>query len=100
MNKYPAKIWRDSQNLNGFLGKAGKVISYSTIYSAPEGFEHQIPYHVGIIKLEDGQNITCQIVDCAKSALKIGLKVKTVIRRAGMSEPHELIEYGLKVKPL
>ena len=99
MNKNPARIWRETQKLNSFLGKKGKVVSFTTVYSAPLGFEHQVPYHVGIIKLEDSQSVACQIVDCHKKDLRIGLPVKTVIRRIGMSQPHELLEYGLKVKP-
>jgi|SRR5579872_1706037 len=100
MIKNPSRVWRDSQKLNRLLSKTGKVISYSTIYSSPEGFEHQVPYHVGIVKLENNENITCQIVDCKKENLKIGLRVQTTIRRIGMSQPQELIEYTIKVKPL
>ncbi|HSX18798.1 MAG TPA: OB-fold domain-containing protein, partial [Candidatus Saccharimonadales bacterium] len=94
------RIWRDSQKINSLLSKTGKLVTFSTIYSAPEGFEHQVPYHVGIVKLEDSEAITCQIVDIQKENLKIGLKVQTTVRRIGMSRPEELIEYAIKVKPL
>ena len=100
MKMNPSRIWRESQKLSLLLGKTGKIVAFTTIYSAPEGFEHQVPYNVGIIKMQDGQNLTCQIIDCNKKELKPGLPVKTVIRRIGMSEPQELIEYEIKVKPI
>lgn len=99
-NKNPANIWRKSKKLSAQLDKTGKVLTFTTIHSAPAGFEHQIPYHVGIISFENGLNRALEIVDCEQKALKIGLKVQTVIRRIGQSEPEELIEYGIKVKPL
>ncbi len=100
MNKNPARIWRESKKLSDKLGRVGRVLTFTKIYSAPSGFEHQIPYTVGIIELEDGQRMATEIVDCSPNQLKIGLKVQTVIRRIGQSEPEELIEYGIKAKPL
>lgn len=99
-NKNPANIWRKSKKLSIQLGKTGKILTFTTIHSAPVGFEHQIPYHVAIVNFEDGSSCALEIVDCAQKDLRIGLKVQTVIRRVGSSEPEELIEYGIKVKPL
>ena len=100
MNHQPSRIWRESQKLNSFLGKTGKVLTFSTIYSAPMGFEYQVPYHVAIVNLSSGENLTCQITDCSKKELRVGMQVQTVIRRNDQSEPSELIEYTIKVKPL
>jgi len=100
MNNTPASIWRESKKLEQGLGKIGRVLAFTTIYSAPEGFEHQVPYNVGIVKFADDTSQALEIVDCQAKELKSGLKVQTVIRRIGQSEPEELIEYGIKVKPL
>lgn len=100
MNNNPASVWRQSQKLSSQVGKNGRVLTFTTIYSAPSGFEHQVPYSVGIIKFEDGTATSLEIVDCKIKDLKIGLKVQTVIRRIGQSDPEELIRYGVKVKPL
>ena len=100
MNNNPANIWRQSKELSKYLGKTGKVITFTKIYSAPLGFEHQVPYCVGIIKFEDGHTQALEVVDCPKENLKTGLKVQVVIRRIGQSEPDELIRYGIKVKPI
>lgn len=99
MNKNPADIWRKSQNISKEIGNVGKVVTFTTIYSAPLRFEHQIPYTVGIIKFDDGSSRALEIVDTDQKELKIGLKVKTIVRRIGQSEQEELIEYGIKVKP-
>jgi len=100
ITKNPAAIWRDSRKLEQALGKVGKIMAVTTIYSPPSGYEHQVPYNVAIVEFEDGLKHACEVVDVAKDSLKIGLKVKAVIRRIGQSEPEELIEYGIKVKPL
>lgn len=99
-NKNPANIWRKSSKIPTQLGRIGKVLTFTTIHSAPAGFEHQVPYHVGIVNFEDGSKSALEIVDCEQKDLRIGLKVQTVVRRVGSSEPEELIEYGIKVKPI
>lgn len=98
--KNPANIWRKSAQITENLGKVGKIVTFTTIHTAPIGFEHQVPYSVGIIKFEDSTSRSLEIVDIAEKDLKIGLKVKTIVRRIGQSEPDELIEYGIKAKPL
>jgi uncharacterized OB-fold protein len=97
--KNPANLWRKSATITQNLGKVGKVVAFTTIHSAPSGYEHQVPYSVGIIKFEDGTSSSLEIVDTASKNIKIGLKVQTVVRRIGQSEPEELIDYGIKVKP-
>lgn len=100
MIKNPANIWRKSAKLSAQIGNTGRIVTFTTIYSPPQGFEHQVPYNVGIIRFEDGTTNTLEIVDIAENKIKSGLKVQSIVRRIGHSEPDELIEYGIKVKPL
>ena len=100
MTKTPANIWRESKKLEQHIGKVGKIVAFTTIFSPPATYEHQVPYNVAIVHFEDGQRHACEVVDVSKDTLKIGFRVQTVIRRIGQSEPEELIEYGIKVKPL
>lgn len=95
----PASIWRQHKTLNPYLNKVGKLIVWTKIHVAPEGFEHQTPYLVGIVQLE-GERLPLQIVDCHEEDLKINQKVKVVIRKIGKVKSEDVIEYGLKVKPL
>ena len=99
-NHSPSFIWRQSKGLHKEAGKVGKILSFTRIYAAPQGFEHQVPYYSGIIKFEDGIAKPLEIIDFDTNNIKIGAKVKTVIRRIGLSEPEELIRYGIKARVL
>ncbi len=96
----PASIWRQHKTLKNYLDKVGKLIVWTKIFVAPKGFEHQTPYLVGIIQFETGERLPLQIVDCEEKNLKINQKVKVVIRKIGKVKPDEVIEYGIKVKPI
>ncbi len=41
----------------------GQVYSYTTVYHAPEGFEEFAPYHVALIKLDEGPMVTAQLTE-------------------------------------
>ena len=94
----PVQIWRNHKNLNSYLNKVGKLIVWTKIHVAPVGFEHQVPYLVGIVDFGD-KKMPLQIVDCEEKDLKENLKVITVIRKIGKVKSEDIIEYGLKVKP-
>lgn len=95
----PVTVWRQHKNLHNFLNKAGRLIVWTKIHVAPAGFEHQVPYLVGIIDFGD-KKMPLQIVDCEEKDLKPNLKVKVVIRKIGKAKSEDVIEYGLKVKPV
>jgi hypothetical protein len=82
------------------LSRKGKIISYTTIYSAADGFEDQVPYVLAIIELEDGPRITTQITDCDPSEVKIGDEVEMVFRRMGQDGDDGVIYYGYKARRL
>ena len=41
----------------------GEIYSFTTIYDAPAGFEHNAPYTVALVKLEEGPIVTAQLTD-------------------------------------
>lgn len=96
----PVQIWRSHQQLYKYLGKVGKLMVWTKILVAPLGFEHQVPYLVGIVQFEDGQKLPLQIVDTEEEKLKPNQKVKIVIRKIGKAKGEDVIEYGLKAKPI
>ena len=96
----PVQIWRSHKNLSSYLNKIGRLIVWTKIFVAPSGFEHQTPYLVGIIQFPDGEKMPLQIVDCDEKDLKVNIKVITVIRKIGKAKAEDVIEYGLKVKPI
>ena len=76
----------------------GKIISFTIIHVAPENFEEQVPYPVAIIKLDEGPQITAQIVDCNIEDVKIGLEVESTFRRIQEDGYVGAIYYGYKFK--
>lgn len=77
-----------------FSGR-GKILSYTIIRIPPEGFERYVPYAVAIIELEEGTNITGQIVgDISK--VKTGKNVRAVFRKVYEDGESGLINYGFK----
>jgi|CXWK01.1.fsa_nt_gi uncharacterized OB-fold protein len=96
----PVKHWRDTKKLNQNLSQKGKLLVWTKIFTAPSGFEYQAPYFAGIIELENGTKVPSQIIDCEESDLKIGLKVISVVRRSRKPQAADIIEYGIKFKPL
>lgn len=96
----PVQIWRSHKKLSSYLNRIGRLIVWTKILVAPQGFEHQVPYFVGIVQFEDGEKMPVQVVDCLEENLKPNLKVKAVIRKIGKVQSEDVIEYGIKVKPL
>lgn len=94
----PSQIWRQHKKLHTYLNKTGKLLVWTKIFVAPEGFEHQTPYLVGIVQF-NGEKLPSQIVDCEEKDLKINQKMKVVIRKIGKVKSEDVIEYGIKVKP-
>lgn len=96
----PVTIWRSHKQLNNYLNKVGRLLVWTKVFVAPEGFEHQTPYLVGIIEFSKQERMPLQIVDCEEKDLKVNMKVVTVIRKIGKAKSEDVIEYGLKVKPI
>lgn len=102
----PINIWREHKKLRNYLGRTGKILVWTKIVVPPAGFEHQAPYIVGIVRFDPstgsgrGEKLPAQVVDCEEQDLKPNQKVKVVIRKIGKVKPDEVIEYGVKVKPV
>ena len=96
----PVKIWRNQKKIQKLLNIHGKILSWTKIYVPPLGFESQAPYVIVVVKLNSGINYTAQLVDWEEKHLKIGEKVKTVLRRTRDPGEEGVIPYGIKFKPL
>ena len=65
-------------NLSGF----GEVISFTEIIDgAPAGMEHEQPYLLAIVKLEEGIKLLARIVEAKYNDIFIGTKVELATRR-------------------
>ncbi len=90
--KQPAKT---VQPLSG----RGQVYTFSTVYSAPEGFEAYAPYTVALIRLEEGPMVTAQLTDVTPGEVEIGMPVEMVTRRLRTYGEEGPIVYGYKFRP-
>ncbi|MFN4133007.1 MAG: Zn-ribbon domain-containing OB-fold protein [Candidatus Hadarchaeales archaeon] len=82
------------------LSRFGKILSYTVVYSAAEGFEDQTPYVLAIVELDDGPRITTQVTDCDLSEVKIGDRVEMIFRRMGEDGEEGVIYYGYKARKI
>ncbi|MEM2897575.1 MAG: Zn-ribbon domain-containing OB-fold protein [Candidatus Bathyarchaeia archaeon] len=83
------------------LSGKGTVITYTKVYSGvPDPFQIQAPYTLAVVELDEGPKILSQIVDCEDGTIKIGLRVKAVIRRLYTDGKTGLVYYGFKFKPI
>jgi len=96
----PVKIWRRQKEKRLILGKVGQIISWTKIYVAPKDFKNIAPYPVVLVELEDKKRFVGQLVDYDEKNLKIGQKVKTVLRKTRNIGQEEVIPYGIKFKPI
>ncbi len=81
------------------LAEAGSLVTWTIIRVAPEGFEDQTPYAVGIADLDDGARLTAQVVDCDFSELKVGMRVRIEFRKMHEEGEAGVIHYGYKFVP-
>ncbi|MBU1031602.1 OB-fold domain-containing protein [Patescibacteria group bacterium] len=96
----PVTVWRHHKNIRNYLRKKGKILVWTKVFNAPAGFEHEAPYFVAIVKFEDGTKMPLQLVECEEKDLKPNRKIITVVRKRGKVSLDEVIEYGIKAKPI
>ena len=87
-----------AKELYTFTGQ-GEIFSYTTIYDAPAGFEHNAPYTVALIKLDEGPVLTAQLTDVDKAEVHIGMPVEMVTRKLRSDGEEGMIVYGYKFRP-
>jgi uncharacterized protein len=73
----------------------GKIVSVTIIRIPPEGFDIYTPYAVAIIQLDEGSNISGQVIGNPEE-VKIGQVVRPVFRKIQEDSKDGLIQYGVK----
>nr|MBP9759461.1 OB-fold domain-containing protein [Candidatus Dojkabacteria bacterium] len=76
--------------------KEGKLVTWSVVNAAPNGFEDIKPYIIGIIELEDGERLTSQIIDIESNELQKGDILIPTFRKIYEDGKDGIIHYGLK----
>ena len=86
--------------VNADSGRWLLFYSYTTVYSAPSGFEHTIPYTVALVQLEEGPLVTAQLTDVDDENVEIGMPVEMVTRRLRQDgDERGMLVYGYKFRP-
>ena len=80
-------------------GIYGTVYSHTFVREAPEDFAAQAPYHLALVKLDDGSLITAQLTDL-EGEIEIGDRVEMVTRKLKSDGERGMIVYGYKFRPL
>lgn len=78
----------------------GEVYSYSTVHHPPEGYQENVPYTVGLVKLEEGPLVTAQLTDVEPEQVSIGMPVEMVTRKIRQEGDRGVIVYGYKFRPI
>ena len=78
----------------------GEIYSFSTVYSAPAGFDAMAPYLVALVKLDEGPVVTAQLTDVDVEDVQIGMPVEMVTRKLKTEGDEGMIVYGYKFRPI
>ena len=92
--------WRLSKDNYKFVNSAGNVKgvieSFTIVYSAPQGYENNVPYILALISLSNGEKEVSEIVDC--KGVSIGDNVEPCLRRIYTDGEGGIIHYGTKYR--
>lgn len=78
------------------MPKTGKIVTYTKLHEPLPGFESLAPFHLAVVKLENGANVLAQVVDSPDEAVKTGATVRATVRRARVYGESGQIIYGYK----
>jgi len=79
------------------LAGTGEVYSYTVLQDPPQGYQHQAPFVLAYVKLDDGPVITAQLTDLDAEP-QIGDRVEMVTRKLTTEGENGLIVYGYKFR--
>jgi len=91
----PVVYWRNKEKKYQYLGKTGKIISFTKIFNPLSDFS-QVPYFVGLIKLKKEKYVAELVVEGKKPS--INARVKGILRKIKPLQKTGVIQYGVKFK--
>jgi uncharacterized OB-fold protein len=93
----PAQYWRDKQHIKDYLGKTGQVVANTVIRATSPELSHMTPYSYVIVDFTGEKK---ELMGVGNEVLQVGDRVVCVMRKMELGAPHQLINYGLKVKKI
>jgi uncharacterized OB-fold protein len=92
----PIKLWRRQSEIRSNLNQTGEILSWTKIMVTGQKHHSFAPYLVILVKLKNGEKIFGQLMDTKLEEIKIGQKVKSVLRKLQKPNNQEIISYGIK----
>jgi hypothetical protein len=81
------------------LSGGGKLVTFTKLHAATEGFASDGDYCLGIIQLDEGPRIMAQMAEVDFEKLYIGMPVAAVFRKYFVADEKDIIHYGIKFLP-
>ncbi|MDD5190541.1 MAG: Zn-ribbon domain-containing OB-fold protein [Dehalococcoidales bacterium] len=76
------------------LSKEGTLRTYTVIYTPPAGWQGAVPYTLGDVDLAEGVSLLAEVIDLPKEDIKIGMKMRMVLRIGGKdTEGNDIMVY-------
>ena len=94
----PIKNWRRQKVSKQFLGKIGKIVTWTKIFSPGNDHKNYSPYLVSMVEFEDGEKTYGQLVDTISENIHAGAQVEGVLRKLQEPTKNEIITYGVKFR--
>ena len=75
----------------------GEVVSFTVIHKPAEGWHGRVPYVLAVIQLQDMPvRVLGQVVGSGDQQIKLGSRVRRVIRQLSQVDEKQIIPYGVK----
>lgn len=100
MSQSAVRVWRKQQQDKKNLGKTGIIRSWTEVFVSPPKFDSITPYTVVLVELDSKELVYGQLVDFTVDQRLIGTKVAAVFRKIGDVGTEDVVEYGIKFKPI
>jgi uncharacterized OB-fold protein len=81
------------------LPDEGRIATYTVIRTPASQFKDLAPFALGLVELEGGVRLMCQITDCDPETLAIDQKVRLEFRKIQEDGKAGVICYGYKAVP-
>jgi uncharacterized OB-fold protein len=81
------------------MPQGGRIIGFTTTNEVGASFRRYRPLTFGLVELDNGVVVLGQLVDFTGDELKVGARVRAVIRRLREDGTDGIIYYGFKFAP-
>ena len=78
----------------------GKLIEWTQIQEPTGGFELMAPFFYGIVELDHGVRVSCQLTCVSEDKLEYNMPIRMVFRKLFEGGREGIITYGLKAEPV